>query len=432
MGGGGFAMPVAAAPLARGTITQTFSVTGTVAPVQSASLSSVASGTILAVNAQIGQRVTKGELLVKIDDGPLRAQLGSAEAALESAQAKLAQTRANSTGDVASTGAGLAAAQAANQTAQTNLHRDQALFKQGYVSQAQLDQAWSDAMAAQAQLRSAQVASSNAALNPSQQSAAVANLKNSQAEVDVAQAQVSLIESQIAQTNVSAPFDGAVTARNVDPGSLAAPGTVLMEVSQLDPVYVNAGLSGEQLSYVHVGTPVTISVSNIPDRTWHGVVRYLNLSAAPGSLTYTARILVANPDLGLRGGMVADVAFQQAHKSGVILAPRDAVFQTDTGYSMFIITGGKVCPPGVKQCAQSVPVEVGLQNDRQMEVAGQGLAPGVQAILNHSALLQPGTPVQVLPPGGPPGAPGARGGAPKAGGSKSATPKSGYSGGSGR
>lgn len=402
-GAGGFAMPVSAAPLTRGTITQTFSITGTVSPLQSASLSSVASGNVLAVNAQIGQRVAKGDLLVKIDDGPLRAQLASAEANLESAQAKLAQTKASSSGDVASTGAGLEAAQAANQTAQTNLHRDQTLFKEGFVSQAALDQAWSDAMAAQAQLRSAQVASSNAALSPNQQSAAVANIHNAQAEVDVAQSQVSLIESQLAQTDVRAPFDGAVTARNVDPGSLAAPGTVLMAVSQLDPVFVDAGVSGAQLSFVRVGTPVTITVSSTPGRSWRGVVRYLNLSAVPGSLTYTARVQVANPDLTLRGGMVADVAFEQAHKAGVILAPRAAVFQTDTGDAMFVIEG-KGCPPTVKQCAQSVPVDVGLQNDQQMEVAGPGLTPGMQAILNHSALLQPGTPVMVMPPGGGPGA----------------------------
>jgi multidrug efflux pump subunit AcrA (membrane-fusion protein) len=86
--------------------------------------------------------------------------------------------------------------------------------------------------------------------------------------------------------------------------------------------------------------------------------------------------------------MVANVAFEQAHKAGVILAPRAAVFQTDTGFSMFIVDAGK---------SKSVPVEVGLQNDQLMEVTGPGLKPGVQAILNHAATLQPGMPVMVIP-----------------------------------
>ena len=424
-GAGGFSFPVSAAPLTRGTITQTFTVTGTVTPLQSASLSSVASGNVLAVNAQIGEHVSRGELLVQIDDTPLQAQLRSSEASLESAQAKLAQTRAGSAGDVASTNAGLLAARAANQTAQGNLQRDQDLYREGYVSKQALDQAWSDAMAASAQLRSAEVAAQNAQIAPASQSVAQANIKDALAAVDVAQSQVALIESQIAQTEVRAPFDGVVTARDVDPGALALPNTTLMAVAQLDPVFINVGVSGAQLAFVRVGTPVGISVSTNPGRTWKGTVQYLSLAAEPGSLTYLARVRVANSDLALKGGMVADVAFQQARKSNVIIAPRAAVFQTDIGDSMYVIDKGK---------AKVVPVEVGLENDQAMEVSGPGLQPGTQAILNHAATLQPGMPVQALPPGGPPGMGGGQGagggkpGKPAAGGQSGqhATPKPQY------
>jgi HlyD family secretion protein len=391
---GGFSIPVSAAPLTKGTIAQTFSLTGSVVPLLKADLSSVASGTVLAVNAQIGQHVSKGDLLVKIDDGPLRAQLQAAQASLESARARLAQTHANSTGDVASTDAGLEAARAANQTAQLNLKRNEMLLREGFVSQSAVDQAWSGAMAAQAQLRSAEVAAQNAQLTPRSASAARANLQNAQAEVDVAQSQVTLIQAQLAQTDVRAPFDGTVTWRHVDPGSLASPNTTLMEVAQLDPVYVDAGISSDQLPYVRLGTSATVTVPTIPNRSWHGTVTYLNLAAEPGSLTYLARIRIANPDLTLRSGMVGDVEIVQARKSGVIVAPRAAVFQTDAGMSMFVIDGGK---------AKQVPVDVGLQNDQQMEVAGPGLKAGVMAILNHAATLQPGMPVMVLPTQGAPG-----------------------------
>jgi multidrug resistance efflux pump len=384
---------VSAAPLARGTITQTFSVTGSVTPLQSAAMSSVASGTVLFVGAQIGQHVSTGDVLVKIDDGPLQAQLQAAQASLLSARARLAQTRANSTGEASSANAGLDAARAANQTAQLTLRRNQTLFKQGFVAQSAVDQAWAAAMAAQSQLRSAEVAARNAALNPGAASAAQANLRNAQAEVEVAQAQVGLIEAQLAQTTVRAPFDGVVTARNVDPGSLASPSATLMEVAQLDPVYINAGVSGANLSYVRVGAPATVTVTSVPGRTWNGTVKYLNLAAAPGSLTYLARIPIANPDATLRGGMVADVSFEQARKKDVLLAPRAAVFQTDAGFSMFVIDGGK---------AKAVPVEIGLENDQEMEVSGPGLKPGVQAILNHAATLQPGMPVQAMPAQGGP------------------------------
>ena len=390
---GGFALPVAAAPLTRGDIAATFTVTSSVVPLQQANLSSVVSGNVLEVNAQIGERVRRGELLVKIDDSTLLAQRAQAAA-------RLAQLQASYSGGTTSSQAALASAKVTYETDKTNLGRDQSLFKQGYVAKAELDRATSQAAASEAAYKAAQVAAANASLT-SGSSAAMADLKNAQAAVQA-------LDAQIALTNVSSPFDGVVTARNVDPGTLASPGSVVMQVSQLDPVYVDAGISGDDLQFVKVGTRTSITVQNVPGRTWHAPVTFLNLSSQPGTLTYLARIRVPNPDLVLRGGMVADVAIDQVSRKNVVLAPRAAVYQTDAGYSMFIIDGGK---------AKAVPVELGLSNDQQAEVSGPGLKPGVMAIVNHSVLLQPGAPVMVLPPGGGPpgaGAPGAGGGPPKA------------------
>ncbi len=387
-GGGGFAMPVSAAPITRGSIAQTFDVTGTVSPLQQASLSSVASGTVLSVGPQIGQHVSKGELLVKIDDSTLRAQLQQNNAALESAQARLAQTVANTSGTASSSNAGLKSALVADQTAQANLRRTRQLFAQGYVSQSALEQQQQVTAAADAALREAQVTAQNAGLNPGSSTAAMADVRNARAAVSQSAAAISIIQSQIAQTDVRAPFDGVVTARNVDPGALAAPGQTLMVVSQLSRVFVDVGISGENVSFVRVGTPATVTISGATGRSYRGSVAYLSTAAAVGTLSYQARIPIANSDARLRGGMVVNVSFEQSRKSGVLLAPHGSVFQTEAGYSMFIIDGGK---------AKSVPVETGLSNDQVTEVSGAGIKPGVQAILNHAATLQPGMPVQPLP-----------------------------------
>ena len=251
---------------------------------------------------------------------------------------------------------------------------------------------------ADAAYKAALIAAQNASLNGNQ-SAALADLK-------AARAAVQALDAQIAQTNVSAPFDGTVTARNVDPGTLASPGMVLMQVAKLDPVYVDAGITGSDLQYVHVGSPLSITADNVPGRSWHTTITYLNQSSLPGTLTYQARAKVANPDVILRGGMVVNVSIDRQRKHGVLLAPRGAVFQTDAGYAMFVIDQGK---------AKLVPVEMGFSNDQQAEVSGEGLKPGVLAIINHSVFLQPGSPVMVVPPGGaPPGS----GGPPAAGGGK--------------
>ena len=373
-GGGGFAFPVAAAPIKRGDIADYGTVTSIVTPKLNAALSSVASGTVLSVGAQIGEHVTKGQLLVEIDDSTLRAQQSQAAA-------NYAQVRANTVGGSTTANANLQSARVAYVNAQSNLQRNQTLYNQGYVSKSALDAAHDQAAAATAAYRAAQVTAQNSSLG-SDDSAAVAAQQNAAAALNA-------VSAQVAQTQVRAPFDGVVTARNVDPGALNVPGTVLMEVGQLDPVYVNAGIAGEDLKYVHRGTSVVVTVDSLPGRQWRGNVEYLNLAANPGTLVYQARIPLANPDLALHAGAVATVKFTRTQKSGVLLAPRASVYQTPAGYSMFIIDGGK---------AKEVPVEVGIMNDELAEVTGQGLKPGVQAILNHSALLQPGTPVMALPP----------------------------------
>jgi HlyD family secretion protein len=377
-GAGGFSMPVSAQPLKLGSISSTFSVTSMVSPLLQSTLSSVVAGNVTYVAHQIGERVHKGELLVKIDDSTLRAQLAQAQAHLENLEATYS-------GGTRSSRALLRSAEVTYDTNELNYHRDLQLYGQGFVSKQDLDQARTDAESAQAAYRNAEVNYENTTLS-SASSAAAADVRN-------AQASVQQIQAQIAQTNVVAPFDGVVTARNVDPGTLNNPGTALVQVSQLDPVFVDAGVSGDDLQYVHVGTPVDVTVTTIPGRVWHASVAYLNLAAQPGSLIYTARVRVANPDLALRGGMVATVSVQRLRKNNVLIAPRAAVYQTDIGYSMFIIQAGK---------AATVPVDLGIANDQEAEVSGQGLKPGVLAILNHSALLQPGTPVQPLPAGGPP------------------------------
>jgi HlyD family secretion protein len=395
-GMGGFSIPVTAQAMKRGPIDQSFSVNATIAPLQHAALSSVVAGTVLAVNGQIGQHVAQGDLLVKIDDSTLQAQLNQNNALLVAAQARYASALADASGTMSSSDAGLTSARINAESADATLRRDLVLLKQGYVSQQAVEQQQAATGAADAALRAAEVQATNSSLS-GPASSAQADLRNTKAAVTSAAAASALIQAQIAQTNVRAPFDGVIVARDVDPGNLAAPGTPLMEVDQLNPVYVNAGISGDQLKYVRAGTPVTITVSAVPGRAWHGSVEYFDLSADPGTVTYLARIQLANPDLALRGGMVAQAAFVQARKSDALLAPTASVYQTDTGYSMFIIADGK---------AVTVPVDLGLQNDQWTEVTGKGLAPNVMAILNHSATLQPGTPVMALPAGGgPPGPP---------------------------
>jgi RND family efflux transporter MFP subunit len=184
---------------------------------------------------------------------------------------------------------------------------------------------------------------------------------------------------------VTAPFDGVVTQRSVDRGSLASPGTALVQVSQLDPAWINVGIPDEDLKFVHEGTPVDITVDALAGRAWHGAVKIVNSAASPGTLSYLTHITIPNKDLALRSGMVANVTFAQATHRGVSIVPRVAVYQGDTGSAVYIVRDGK---------AKSVAVKTGLQTDTQVEVSGLG--PNDLVITQRPDSLQDGSAVTVV------------------------------------
>jgi HlyD family secretion protein len=371
-------LPVSAITASRGDITATFTLTGVAAPRQQATLSSVVAGPVKDVYVSLGEHVRAGQLLVKIDDSTLQAQRAQAATHLD-------QVRANDVGGSATARANLTSARIAYDNAVSNLNRNRALFKQGYVSQTSLDQAQSQAAAAEAAYRAAVITEQNANLQAGGNTAAIAEIGNAQAALDA-------INAQIAQTNVTAPFDGIVTQRSVDRGALATAGTPLVTVSQLDPAWINVGIPDDDLAYVHAGTPVDITIDTLPGRVWRAHVGVVNAAASSGTLSYLTHIVVPNADDVLKGGMVANARFQQATHRDVVVIPRVAVYQTETGNAVYTVSDGK---------AKSVPVKLGLQTLDKVEVSG--IEPGTQVITQRPDALQDGSVVSVVgAQGGPP------------------------------
>jgi HlyD family secretion protein len=386
-------LSVTVAKVYRGSVAERVDLTGIVAAKQQGNLQSVITGQVLDVYANVGDRVTAGQVLVRIDDSTLRAQLAQNIGNLNAAKARLAQVQSGDVGNSSSAQANLTSAQVAYQTALANYQRNKQLLAQGFVSQSAVDQAQQVLAAAQAQLRSAQVTAQNAKLGDGSASAAQAEVRNAQAAVQEAQGAVQLSLAQLAQTIIRAPFDGVLTQRSVDPGTLAGPGTPLVQVSQLDPVYVNVNIPEEDLPYIHVGTSVDVSVATLPGQIWHGTVDAVNSATSAGTLSYLARIVLPNPELSLKAGMVADASFVKSQHTGVVVVPRAAVFEGESGDEVYVLAKDPGCTcDGV---ARAVPVRRGLETDTQTEVSGKGIAPGMMVIVQRPDTLRQGSPVSI-------------------------------------
>jgi HlyD family secretion protein len=352
---------------------------GQVAPLLDSTLSFQQSGPITGVYVNEGDRVSAGQLLAKIDDSTLRAELAQDEALISQSSARARSSQLNVPITSAQTSQAVRAAKASLDNAQLTYNQNLTLFKQGYVSQTQLEQSRSAYISAQTQYRSA-------IANQQTTQVQSANAQADVAAVQSAQAQANTLRVQIGQTALYAPFDGVVTARLADPGAMATPGTQVLRVSRIDNVWINVNVPDEDLAYVRPGTQVTFRSSSLGGKAFSGRIDSVNATPTQGTLSYRARIRQSNPGDVLRGGMLVNVTIQKERHPGAIVVPRAAVAQTDQGSNVFIVNGDK---------AQQVPVQVGLQTDTLAEVRSPQIQPGTTVITTRPDALQNGSTVAV-------------------------------------
>ena len=377
---GPMALDVEAAQAQRRDISTYLTLDGQIAPLENSTLSFQQSGPISAVYVNQGDRVTQGELLAKIDDSTLRAQLAQVQAQIAQASAQAQSSALNVPITQSPTTQAAASAKAALANAKLTYDQNQQLFKQGYVSQSQLEQARSQYVAAQSTY---QTAVSNQGSTGVQSSNAAA----AREAVHAAQAQANTLRTQIGQTSLYAPFDGVVTARLADPGAMATPGTPVLAISKVNTVWVNINVPDEDLQYVHAGTPVTFTASQLGGRKFSSKIATVNAVPTQGTLSYEARIREPNPGASLRGGMLVSATIQKESHKNTIVVPRAAVAQTDQGSNVFIVTNGNK--------AQEVPVQVGIQTDTLSEVRSPRITAGTMVITTRPDALQNGSTVAI-------------------------------------
>lgn len=355
------------------------SLDGQVAPLEQSSLAFQQSGAITEMYVNVGDPVQRGELLARIDDSLLRAQLAQAQAAYAQASATargavvgLPVTQTQNTTAVTT-------ARAAFENARLVYQQDSTLYHQGYVSQQALEAARSAYVQAQSAYQTASIGIRN-------NEVAGENVRASLASAQSALAQAHLLETEIAQTYLYAPYDGVITARLMDPGSQAGPSAPVLAISRVNTVWINVNVPDEDLAYVTPGKLLTFRSDSLPGRTFTGHVATVNAVPTAGTLSYLARLDLPNPGNLLRGGMLVDVVITQQARRNAIVVPRSAVAQTDKGTFVYVVRKG---------VASQVPVRVGLQTDTLSEVISPQVQPGTQVITTRPDALRDGSAVAV-------------------------------------
>jgi HlyD family secretion protein len=291
------------AKVERGEIHDVVEATGTINAVITVQVGSQVSGTIAKLNVDFNSRVHKGDVVALIDPALLNGALLQAKADLENAKANLVAGGAN-----------LEKAKAGLVQTKADYDRTTGLFKDGILSQQQLD------------LAKANYDSANATVG-----AAAANVTQAEAQVSQKDAAVTVAQTNLNYTVIRSPIDGTVVARNVDVGqtvaaSLQAP-TVFTIAQDLTKMLVYAKTDESDVGNIKVGKPVTFKVDAFPKETFRGNVIQVRMNATTvqNVVTYDTIIEFANPDLKLFPGMTAYVTIPVATVQNVVKLPNTAL-----------------------------------------------------------------------------------------------------------
>jgi membrane fusion protein, multidrug efflux system len=244
-------------------------------------LASRVSGEVLTVAVTDFQRVKTGDLLIQIDPADYEAQVAQSEASVAAAQAvldNLANQIELQYATIAQAQAARLSAEALEVEARQEQERQQSLTETEAGTRQRLEQAVANYAKAQADVRASRAV---VAAQQHQLEVLQGTKKQRAADLDATKATLAAVKLKLGYTRITAPFDGVVGERQVQPGDYVNIGTNLINVVPLPKVYVIANYKETQLTHVEPGQPVEITVDSFPREKLRGRVE--RISPATGA-----------------------------------------------------------------------------------------------------------------------------------------------------
>lgn len=311
--------------------------------------------------ADIGDRVTAGQVLAEIDAPELDQQMHQAEAAIEQAQAAVEQAQA-----------GLAQGKANRELARITADRMKLLVEKGISPQQEGDQ------------YQAQLAAQDANVQALEK--AILAQRSNLAAVRANRARLEDVQGY---RIVKAPFDGIVTVRNVDVGALVSTGsTLLYRVAQIGTLRTYVNVPQASVNAVRVGQVATLTVSHLPGRSFRGTVARTANALDPASRTMLVEVDVPNTDGALFPGTYAEVDLSGARPNPPLVVPAAAIlFRTD---------GAQVAVVQADQTVHLQKIAVGRDYGDRVEIL-QGVSEGTLIIAAPGDAAREGAKVVAVP-----------------------------------
>jgi len=327
------AIPVEVATVKTGNLRKVFLFTGNIEPWRQVNVIPDVGGKVVKIYVEVGDLVTRGQILAELDAETFKLRLEQAKA-------------------------GLAMAQANFEDAKRNWKRIKELKEKGSVSEQQYEKVQLGYNAANAQLQQARAA-------------------------------FDLAEWQLRVSVMKAPFAGVITGKYMNEGEIINPqmpgGRGVVGLMDFSRVKITVRATEIQVHQISPGQRAEISVDAYPNRVFTGEVYAVSSAADPGSRTFEVQIKVSNPDFALKAGMFCRVEIVVNERNNVLTVPVDAILNEEGKHYAFVIESDRA----VKRS-----VELGLQEGTVVELLS-GLHEGEKVVTVGKEVVEDNSTVDV-------------------------------------
>ena len=371
--GGRAPMPVDMAPATRHEVVDYITVVGNLIGQATVDVVPRVGGRIESIPVKLGDRVSRGQVVAKIEDDQIREQINQRMASLKVNEANVAQRESDA------------------KLAETVYSRMKAQYDRDLLSKQLLEDA------------------------EAKYNTAVSNVGVAKAQLVQTQSSVDELKITLANTTVTSPVNGFVSRRILDQGAFAGANTVILSVVDIGIVRMVANLVEKDVKRVQPGVSALVEVDAFPGEQFTGQVSRVAPVFDPATRTAPMEIEVPNPGFRLKPGMYARVKLTVDRRPNALTVPRGAIADIEGKRGVFMMEN---------QVAKFHEVKTGLQDNERVEIL-EGLTEGQRVVTVGTLALRDGDRITVVGEPGGEGGQGRRGRRGGGGGAGSQQPPTG-------
>lgn len=337
-------MTVEVATVKKGSVAQQLTGVGNLVGDATVAVVPRAAGRLESVSVRLGDRVSRGQRIAKIEDNEIQEQVRQAVAAQEVSLATIRQREADL------------------KLAETNLERSRNLFARQLLPKQTLDD------------------------TEARHQAAVAQLDLARAQNTQSNARLDELKINLANTNIISPVNGFVARRAVDPGAFVGQNAPVVDVVDISRVRLVVNVIEKDLKQLKAGDESRVEVDAFPGETFTGRIARVAPVLDPATRTAAIEIEIPNADFRLKPGMYARISITTDERKDTLVVPANAVVDYSGRRGVFLATQDST--------VQFRNVRLGIEEDTQIEIL-DGLDEGDRVVTTGAAALADGATVIV-------------------------------------